>query len=81
VDELAQAAKAAGVLSLEERTQKLLVEALDMLDRRRQRLEIADRNCGDDPEGRYARLTTPSWLPPLTRDLGHIIAGRAFQVQ
>ncbi|HKI13798.1 MAG TPA: hypothetical protein VKA12_02090 [Roseiarcus sp.] len=37
-------------LSVEELAQKLLVEAVDMADRRRQRLEIADRIAAMTPK-------------------------------
>jgi hypothetical protein len=38
-------------LSLEEQARRLLVEAVDMLDRRRRRLEIADRIAAMTPKG------------------------------
>jgi antitoxin FitA len=37
--------------SIEEQAQKLLAEAVDMADRRRQRLEIADRIAAMTPKG------------------------------
>jgi hypothetical protein len=37
--------------SIEDQAQKLLVEAIDMLDRRRRRLEIADRIAAMTPKG------------------------------
>jgi hypothetical protein len=38
-------------LSVEEQAQRLLVEAVDMADRRRRRLEIADRIAAMTPKG------------------------------
>ena len=38
-------------LSVEEQAQRLLVEAVDMVDRRRRRLEIADRIAAMTPKG------------------------------
>jgi len=38
-------------LSVEAQAQKLLVEAIDMADRRRSRLEIADRIAAMTPKG------------------------------
>ena len=38
-------------LSLEEQARRLLVEAVDILDRRRRRLEIADRIAAMTPKG------------------------------
>jgi hypothetical protein len=37
--------------SIEDQAQKLLVEAIDMLERRRRRLEIADRIAAMTPKG------------------------------
>ncbi len=47
---LAELAKA-NRLSVEEQAQRLLVEAVDMADRRRRRLEIADRIAAMTPKG------------------------------
>lgn len=50
VAKLAELARA-NRLSIEEQAQKLLVEALDSRDRRRRRLEIADRIAAMTPKG------------------------------
>jgi hypothetical protein len=50
VAKLAELAKA-NRLSVEEQAQKLLAEAVDMADRRRQRLQIADRIAAMTPKG------------------------------
>jgi antitoxin FitA len=50
VAKLAELAKA-NRLSVEEQAQKLLAEAVDMADRRRQRLAIADRIAAMTPKG------------------------------
>jgi len=47
---LAELAKA-NRLSIEEQAQELLVEALNMIDRRRRRLEMADRIAAMTPKG------------------------------
>ena len=47
---LAELAKA-NRLSLEDQARKLLAEAVDMVDRRRRRLEIADRVAAMTPKG------------------------------
>jgi antitoxin FitA len=49
VAKLAELARA-NQTSIEEQAQKLLVEALDSLDRRRQRLKIADRIAAMTPK-------------------------------
>jgi len=50
IAKLAELARA-NRLSVEEQAQKLLVEAVDMVDRRRRRLEIADRIAAMTPKG------------------------------
>lgn len=50
VAKLAELARANRV-SVEEQAQRLLIEAVDMVDRRRRRLEIADRIAAMTPKG------------------------------